>query len=216
VLGDVWAETGKRWLNLWAQTDPIGAAIALRSPGARVDWQMLPDPLTLDVDPRTGEPVSVCDHSGYLSRPEYPPAVEFLRRMSAGEEYALARRDGGAVNGSCGYTLRLASGQLPGAGGAWSVTLYDKDDGLYRNPLMRFSLGSASERLITTNGGDVDVCVQRSPPPAARQLNWLPAPAGDFTLVLRVGWPHAVPPAGWAPPQLDVVAEPLAVRDAGA
>jgi len=30
------------------------------------------------VDVRTGEQVGVCDHSGYLERPEYPLAVELM------------------------------------------------------------------------------------------------------------------------------------------
>jgi hypothetical protein len=55
---------------------------------------MLPDPLTLNVDPRTGEPVKVCDHSGYLDRPEYPTAVEFLRKLPTGDTCQLARADG--------------------------------------------------------------------------------------------------------------------------
>ena len=38
-------------------------------PRPGIDWQMLPDPLT--VDDRTGEGVPVCDHSGYVHRPEY-------------------------------------------------------------------------------------------------------------------------------------------------
>jgi hypothetical protein len=42
---------------------------------------MSPDPLTLGVDPRTGEPVGACDHSGYLGRPEYPLAIGLLRGL---------------------------------------------------------------------------------------------------------------------------------------
>jgi Protein of unknown function (DUF1214) len=204
VLTEVWKKVGTRWLNLWSQTDPIGAAIAL--PSARIDWQMLPDPLTLDVDPRTGEPVSVCDHSGYLARPEYPPALEFLRRLPAGEEYPLTRRDGETLNGSWCYVLRMAASQLP-ANGAWSVTLYDELDDLFSNALMRFSLGSAGEQPAESRSGDIDIYVQASPPPPARQANWLPAPAGRFRMVLRVDWWPAERPQEWAPPFLDVAAE---------
>jgi len=201
VLEEVGEQTGKRWLNLWAQTDPIGADIALGSP-ACTDWQMLPDPLTLDVDPRTGEPVGVCDHSGYVSRPEYPVAVEFLRGLPQGEEYTLARLDGEALDGSRGYVLHMPAGQLPGVGGAWSVTLYSDQDRLFPNALMRFSVGTSSGQLITAANGDVDLYVQASPPAQAQQPNWLPAPKGDFSVVLRVRWPPGGKPAGWIPPLL--------------
>lgn len=96
VLEQVREDVGRRWLNLWAYTDPIGGTVVPAGyarpgdgpPGAgagerigRLDWQMCPDPLTLGVDPRTGEPVAVCDHSGYLSRPEYPVAVGQLHEL---------------------------------------------------------------------------------------------------------------------------------------
>ena len=56
---------------------------------------MSPDPLTLGVDPRTGEPVGACGHSGYLSRTEYPEAVDLLhgllqQRRSSGSGPAAA------------------------------------------------------------------------------------------------------------------------------
>jgi len=96
VLEQVREDVGGRWLNLWALTDPIGADIRLSASGpledeaadvstegeasafTDLDWRMVPDPLTLDVDVRTGEQVGVCDHSGYLERPEYPMAVELM------------------------------------------------------------------------------------------------------------------------------------------
>lgn len=94
VLEQVRDDVGKRWRNLWARTDPIGADIGLpeheqeaelseetRTPADQTDWLMHPDPLTLAIDPRTGKQVSVCDHSGYLKRPEYPKAVKRLRGM---------------------------------------------------------------------------------------------------------------------------------------
>jgi len=209
VLREVWEETGGQWLNLWAQTDPIGGEIALPSPSAApIEWQMLPDPLTLDVDPRTGEPVKICDHSGYLSRPEYPLAVEFLRKLPSGAVCSLARRDGKTLDGSCDYVLRMTASELPAEGGAWSVTVYDGQDGLFRNALMRSSLGSASEPPIPTANGGVEIYVQGSSPPAAQQPNWLPVPEGHFTVVLRINWPAPGGPDGWTPPLLDLAPRP--------
>jgi len=206
VLEQVSRDTGRRWRNLWAQTDPIGADIALPSASAAgIDWQMRPDPLTLDIDPRTGERVKVCDHSGYLSRPEYPFAVECLRRLPIGETHRLMCRNGRMPDGSCDYVLRMTDGQLPGEDGAWSVTLYDQLDGLVRNDLMRFSLGSASDQLAITADGAIDIYLQASAPSAARRTNWLPTPPkAPFNVVLRVYWPSAGRPPEWEPPRLDV------------
>jgi hypothetical protein len=80
VLRDVYSDVDGRWLNLWAHTDPIGGTIFPDSKDdlQHVDREMNPDPLTLGQDPRTGEPVGVCDHSGYLSRPEYETALNDL------------------------------------------------------------------------------------------------------------------------------------------
>jgi hypothetical protein len=65
---------------------PRSEALPLREaagqlPGPDIDWEMLPDPLTVGVDARTGEGVPVCDHSGYLHRPEYQVALARLRQL---------------------------------------------------------------------------------------------------------------------------------------
>jgi hypothetical protein len=207
VLEEVWEKAGKRWLNLWAETDPIGANIALPlAEAAGIDWQMLPDPLTLDVDPRTGETVQVCDHSGYVARPEYPVAVGFLRDFPADLKYPLAHRDERATTGSRGYVLKLPVGRLPGEGGAWSVTLYEKQgerEWPFRNPLMRFSLGNASDGLKADADGSISLYIGEGPPPDGQQANWLPAPVGEFSLVLSVVWPSGGEPRGWTSPHLE-------------
>ncbi len=93
VFEQVAEDVGGSWLNLWARSDPIGGWIrtsgATGSGGAAGsplpgpnDWRMSPEPLTLGVDLRTGEQPGVCGHSGYLSRPEYPAAIGWLRRLS--------------------------------------------------------------------------------------------------------------------------------------
>jgi hypothetical protein len=56
-----------------------------------MDWRMLPDPLTVEVDRRTGEGVLVCDHSGYLARPEYQVALWLLRRRKLDQQTADPR-----------------------------------------------------------------------------------------------------------------------------
>ncbi len=91
VLCQVSDRANGSWQNLWATTDPVGAWIA-RNPDdtesderdLRCDDQlMIPDPLSLDKDPRTGSYLTVCDHSGYIHRPEYPEALRQLRERLA-------------------------------------------------------------------------------------------------------------------------------------
>jgi hypothetical protein len=231
VLQQAREDVGGWWLNLWAWTDPIGADIALpavssvpanrreppsaeqradgKAPRAApkftgLDWQMVPDPLTLDVDLRTGEQVGVCDHSGYRNRPEYPVAVESMHQLPTAEQHILAASDGSPLTGTSSYVLRLTADKLPADTEAWSVTLYDARGGLVNSILARYSLGSQSEQLIKSGHGDINLYVQADAPAEAMEPNWLPAPAGGFTLVLRTSWPSSGMPDGWVAPSLDI------------
>jgi hypothetical protein len=118
VLEQVQDNVDERWLNMWVYTDPIGADIGLTVPprvrreheanagkSAELDWRLIPDPLTLDVDPRTGEQVAVCDHTGYAKRPEYPDAVEDMRRAIPPPEPTTSTAPGCNVL-SLGWLLR--------------------------------------------------------------------------------------------------------------
>jgi hypothetical protein len=94
VLGAVYSDVGERWVNLWAQTDPVGGPIGVRGerPGVvpeSADVQVTPDPLTLGTDFRTGEQVGVCDHSGYIPRPIYESTVSQLRNEVANTPTSL-------------------------------------------------------------------------------------------------------------------------------
>lgn len=78
----------------------------------------------------------------------------------------------------------------------WSVTLYqvEPDGKLYlvNNPIRRYTIGDRTPGLVTADGGDVDIWIQRNPPSQpAQRLNWLPAPESDFRLVLRAYEPGA-------------------------
>ena len=76
------AAIDRRWINLWAFSDPIGAFVfddENRSVGAapeNVDCR-LPDTTTLDANPDGTYP-PVCGHSGFWLRPEYEAALEVL------------------------------------------------------------------------------------------------------------------------------------------
>ena len=49
--------------------------------------------------------------------------------------------------------------------------------------------------------GSLDLLIQHTRPVQRVVSNWLPAPAGDFNLILRLYWPRAAALDGtWVPP----------------
>ena len=66
--------------------------------------------------------------------------------------------------------------------------MYDADYFFVENPLGRYSL-SARDKLKSNPDGSVDLYIQRHPPAADLESNWLPAAEGKFTLMLRFYWP---------------------------
>jgi len=84
--------------------------------------------------------------------------------------------------------MHFAPGRAPSANGFWSLTMYDGDCFLVDNPLGRCTL-SARDTLKFNSDGSLDLYIQRHPPSADRESNWLPAPEGKFILMLRFYWP---------------------------
>jgi hypothetical protein len=78
---------------------------------------------------------------------------------------------------------------LPQAKYFWSITIYELPCyRLVKNPLNRYTLGSAS-RLQTDPNGAVELSLQADWP-ADQSLNWLPTPrTGRFVVALRVFGP---------------------------
>jgi hypothetical protein len=58
---------------------------------------------------------------------------------------------------------------------------------MVRNPIDRYSVGSQSG-LTPNADGSIDIYMQRTAP-AGHESNWLPAPAGNFKLMLRAYLP---------------------------
>ena len=94
-------------------------------------------------------------------------------------------RRGRPLSGANRYVLRFKRGQLPPVNAFWSLTLYGPDRFLVENPIGRYALGNRSPGLRRNADGSLDVLLQRTAP-AGREANWLPAPAGRFSLALRL------------------------------
>jgi hypothetical protein len=113
------------------------------------------------------------------------------------------------LNGTNRYTLHFDKGQTPPVNAFWSVTMYDAQSFFVANPIARYAISSWMPLKLNPDGS-LDIYIQHDAPPAAMQANWLPAPAGDFNLTMRMYWPNVdriVTGGGtWKPPAVTRVA----------
>ncbi|MGH9484081.1 MAG: DUF1254 domain-containing protein [Terriglobales bacterium] len=121
--------------------------------------------------------------------------------------YAETDSTGQPLNGAHAYTVTFPAGQTPPVSGFWSITMYEIDKGWWfaPNPLNKFTV-SARDNLKTNADGSTTLYFQNQSPGADKQSNWLPAPKGDFLLMLRMYWPKEGDPSilngSWAPPHV--------------
>jgi len=107
---------------------------------------------------------------------------------------SLKDAEGRKYNGANKYVLRFAKGQLPPALGFWSLTMYDANYFFVANPLDRYSI-SARQNLKSNPDGSTDLYIQKDSPGKDKESNWLPAPSGDFVLMMRLYWPNEKNPS---------------------
>lgn len=93
------------------------------------------------------------------------------------------------LSGAHRYRLHLPAGALP-VNAFWSLSMYEVEpDGklfFTPNPIGRYAIGDRTAGLKTNADGAIDIVIQHdAPADAAQRANWLPAPAGEFSLVLR-------------------------------
>jgi hypothetical protein len=110
---------------------------------------------------------------------------------------------GGRLNGKNQYTITFPNGQLPPVKGFWSLTLYNEQKFFFANALNRFSLGTKNKTLKYSTDGSLTLYMCAKSPGKDKETNWLPAPAGDFSLLLRNYWPEkSVIDGTWLPPNV--------------
>ncbi len=129
--------------------------------------------------------------------------------LPADAVYPLSQKDthGNDYNGAeHKYVLRFDKGQFPPVKGFWSLTMYDENNFLAANPLNRYTL-SQRDKFVTNRDGSVDLYLQADSPGKATEANWLPAPKGKFSVMLRLYWPKETPPSiidgTWKPPAIN-------------
>jgi hypothetical protein len=107
---------------------------------------------------------------------------------------STADAEGHKYKGANKYVMRFPKGHLPPVEGFWSLTMYDDKYFFVNNPLNRYSI-SARQNLQTNPDGSTDLYIQNGSPGKDKESNWLPAPAGDFILMLRMYWPNETDPS---------------------
>ncbi|MBX2963700.1 MAG: DUF1254 domain-containing protein [Cyclobacteriaceae bacterium] len=110
--------------------------------------------------------------------------------------------DGKKLTGNNNYKLTFK--ELPPVKGFWSLTLYNKEHFFYPNPLKRYSLGTKNKTLKNNADGTLTLYAGNKNPGADKESNWLPAPAGDFSLYIRAYWGDTgITDGTWVPPVVE-------------
>jgi len=101
--------------------------------------------------------------------------------------------DGQKLDGSHRYTLRFAPGLLPPVNSFWSLTMYELPESLLvENPINRYLLNSPMlPDFVRDADGGITLYLQHDSPGKNKEPNWLPAPDGPFSVVMRLYWPKA-------------------------
>jgi len=115
------------------------------------------------------------------------PAVNVVQEAA----YWTTTRDGAGqtLRGQHEYVLHFPPGQHPPNDAFWSLTMTDVAGFMVKNPIDRYSVGSRSGSSLVPNAdGSIDIHIQRTAP-SGHESNWLPAPTGNFKLMLRAYLP---------------------------
>ncbi|MBX9627159.1 MAG: DUF1254 domain-containing protein [Gemmataceae bacterium] len=119
----------------------------------------------------------------------YPTSTE----DAAGKKYSGADK----------YVVHFPKGQTPPADAFWSITMYDAGYFFVDNPLNKYTV-SPRNNLKFNDDGSLDLYIQNESPGADKEANWLPAPKGEFVLMMRLYHPKEKDPSildgTWKPP----------------
>lgn len=115
---------------------------------------------------------------------------------------ALTDGDGKPLIGTARYVLHFDKGRIPPADAFWSLTMYGADQFFVGNPIGRYAIGDR-DQLVFNADGSLDLYIQHESPGEDKEQNWLPAPAGRFSMNLRLYMPQAPALEGnWTPPPI--------------
>jgi hypothetical protein len=101
---------------------------------------------------------------------------------------------GAKYSGANKYVMHFEKGQTPPANAFWSITMYDAGYFFVDNPLNKYTV-SPRNNLKYNPDGSLDIYIQNESPGKDKEANWLPAPKGEFVLMLRMYWPKEKDPS---------------------
>jgi hypothetical protein len=101
---------------------------------------------------------------------------------------AEADSNGDILTGERKYRFHIPPTGIP-VEAFWSLSMYElMDDGrlfFLDNPINRYAIGDRTSGLKTNADGSIDILIQYEAPGGDKDANWLPAPKGQFKMVLR-------------------------------
>lgn len=111
--------------------------------------------------------------------------------------------EGKPYSGANSYVVHFPPGQTPPARAFWSITMYDADYFFVDNPLNKYTVSPRNDLQYNADGS-LDIHIQNESPGKDKEANWLPAPKGQFVLMMRLYWPQESTPSiingTWRPP----------------
>lgn len=116
--------------------------------------------------------------------------------------------EGRKYSGANAYVLHFDKGETPPVNAFWSITMYDAGYFFVDNPLDKYTISPRNDLRYNADGS-LDLYVQNESPGKDKEANWLPAPKGEFVLMMRMYWPKETRPSvidgTWKPPAVKVV-----------
>jgi len=120
--------------------------------------------------------------------------------------WGFTNATGVPYSGANNYVLHFANNSTPPVNAFWSVTMYDSQGHYVPNPINRYIISPHLGNLTYNPDGSLDIYIQHASPGANKESNWLPAPSGGFTLILRTYWPQeSLLNGSWVPPAVQTV-----------
>jgi len=110
------------------------------------------------------------------------------------------------LDASNNYTLTMTKDQIPPVDAFWSITPYNAENYLVKNPINRFALGDRSDLYFDQDSSLTFYVSNKAPINKDEYKNWLPIPAsGNFNLTMRLYMPdEAILDTVWTPPFIEL------------